>query len=211
MSDDRKGKKGLSRRRFMKGFGTSVVTASTLSSGLAPLTGKEASAQGTGIGEVLGPDPVPITLQVNGETHTVEVEPRETLLEVLRNRLDITGPKLICGQGACGGCTVYLNGKTAYSCMTLAIEAQGKEITTIEALAQGEKLHPVQEAFVEEDAVQCGFCTPGFVMSMAATLRDNPAASIEEVKEGISGHVCRCGSYNQIFKAAETAKKKIGG
>ncbi|MEW6237992.1 MAG: (2Fe-2S)-binding protein [Candidatus Omnitrophota bacterium] len=198
----------LSRRSFMKGFGTSMA-ASAITGGLAAVA--ERPSQAAESGAALGPDAVPMTLTVNGKAYDVMAEPRETLLEVLRNRLDITGPKLICDRGACGGCTVYLDGNTVYACMMLAIEAQGREIVTIEGLASGGVLHPVQEAFMEEDAMQCGFCTPGFVMSMAAALNANPSASLEELKEGVSGHVCRCGTYAQIFKAAETAKRKMGG
>ncbi len=212
MSEDYVGKAGtrktFSRRLFMKGVGTSVVTASAVSGGI---TDTARDAQAAEDGQFLGPGLVPLTLRINGKTHQVEAEPRETLLDVLRNRLDITGPKVICDMGSCGGCTVYLDGKTAFACLTLAIQAQGKEITTIEGLAQGDQLHPVQEAFVEADALQCGFCTPGFIMSMAAVFNENPSASLDEVKEGISGHICRCGTYTQMFDAAELAKKKIGG
>ena len=198
----------VSRRGFMKGFGTSVAAAS-LSGGLVVLGEQSASAAETG--PALGPDAVPMTLTVNGKTYNVSAEPRETLLEVLRHRLDITGPKLVCDRGACGGCTVYLDGRTVYACMTLAIEAQGREIVTIEGLAPPGALHPVQLAFIEEDAMQCGFCTPGFVMSMAAVLDANPAAGQDEVKEGIAGHICRCGTYAQIYNAAENARRKMGG
>lgn len=199
--------KGFSRRLFMKGMGTSVITASALTTGIAPVESQEAAAQS----DAHGPGLVPITLSINGKTHEVQAEPRETLLDVMRNRLDITGPKLVCGSGNCGACTVHLNGKAVYACLTLAIQAQGKEIVTIEGLAQGDKLHPVQEAFIEADALQCGFCTPGFVMGMAAVFNHNPNASVDEVKEGLAGHVCRCGTYTQIFEAAEIARKKIGG
>ncbi|HQH73870.1 MAG TPA: (2Fe-2S)-binding protein [bacterium] len=201
-------KNRVSRRWFMKGFGTSVAAAS-LSGGLAVMG--ESTALAAESSPALGPDAVPLTLTVNGKTYSVTAEPRETLLEVLRHRLDITGPKLICDRGACGGCTVYLDGRTVYACMTLAVEAQGREIVTIEGLAPAGALHPVQQAFMEEDAMQCGFCTPGFVMSMAAVLDADPSAGLDEVREGIAGHVCRCGTYAQIFKAAENARRKMGG
>ncbi len=211
MSEENVGKqnkrRAFSRRLFMKGVSTSVITASAVTSGVAV----EKEAQAEEDANVLGPDQVPLKLNINGETYNVKAEPRETLLEVLRNRLDITGPKLICDSGNCGGCTVDIDGKIVYACMMLAMQAQGKKITTVEGLAEGENLHPVQEAFVEADALQCGYCTPGFVMSMAAVYKENPAASLEEVKEGISGNLCRCGTYTQIFEAAELAKKKIGG
>jgi len=201
-------KHSLSRRLFMKGFGSSVAT-SAITGGLAAVV--EHPVQAAESSAALGPDAVSMNLTINGKAYEVMAEPRETLLEVLRNRLDITGPKLVCDRGACGACTVYVDGKTVYACMALAIEAQGRDIATIEGLASGGVLHPVQAAFMEEDAMQCGFCTPGFVMSMAAALDANPSASLEEVKESVSGHVCRCGTYAQIFKAAETAKRKMGG
>jgi aerobic-type carbon monoxide dehydrogenase small subunit (CoxS/CutS family) len=159
----------------------------------------------------LGPDAVRIQLDINGRAYAVRAEPRETLLEVLRNRLDITGPKLACDAGTCGACTVHLDGKPVYACMMLAVRAQGKKIKTIEGLADGDKLHPVQQAFIDADAMQCGFCTPGIVMSMASVFERNPSASLAEVKQGISGHICRCASYAQIFNAAEIVRKRHGG
>lgn len=208
MPPEEASKNRVSRRLFMKGFGSSMAAAS-LSGGLAVIGEQSAPAAKTD--PALGPDAVPLTLTVNGKAYNVTAEPRETLLEVLRHRLDITGPKLVCDRGACGGCTVYLDGRTVYACMTLAIEAQGREIVTIEGLAPAGALHPVQQAFLEEDAMQCGFCTPGFLMSMAAVLDANPSAGLDEVKEGIAGHVCRCGTYAQIYKAAENARRKMGG
>jgi len=199
----------ISRRVFIQEVGTGVVTASTLGGGLIP--SNETATQAAESPKILGPGLIPIVLKINGKTYETPAEPRETLLEVLRNRLEITGPKMICDSGTCGGCTVYVQGKTVYSCMMLAVEAQGKEITTIEGLASGDQLHPVQEAFVEADAIQCGFCTPGFVMSMAAVFRQNPSASLDAVKTGIAGHICRCGTYAQMYRAAELARVKMGG
>lgn len=202
-------KKHFSRRLFIKGFGTSVVGASAVSTGVLSLPEHEAAASEDS--KVVGPGPVPIKLIINGQTHTVQVEPRETLLEVMRNRLDITGPKLVCDHGTCGACTVHIDGKAVYACMTLAIQAQGKNVKTIEGLAQGDALHPVQQAFIDADALQCGFCTPGFIMAMAAVFDKNPKASLVEVKEGIAGNICRCGTYTQIFDAAELIRKRNGG
>lgn len=202
-------KRGVSRRTFVKEVGTGFVTASALSASMVSPSLTETHAQTAS--QVSGPEPVSIVLKINGIEHEVEIEPRETLLEVLRNRLDITGPKLVCDRGSCGACTVYIDGQTAYSCMTLAIEVQGAEITTIEGLASDDRLHPVQEAIVEADAIQCGFCTPGFAMSMAAVLDQNPSATFVEVQEGISGHICRCGTYAQMKHAIELAKKKMEG
>jgi aerobic-type carbon monoxide dehydrogenase small subunit (CoxS/CutS family) len=124
----------------------------------------------------------------------------------------LTGAKKICDRGECGGCTVLVNSETRYACMMLAIEAQGQEITTVEGLLQGDQLHPVQAAFVEHDALQCGFCTPGFVMSVAALLEKNPNPTLDDVREGVSGNTCRCGAYARIFEAALTAaRRKRGG
>ncbi|RJP20212.1 MAG: (2Fe-2S)-binding protein [Candidatus Omnitrophota bacterium] len=202
-------RRAFSRRLFMKGVGTSMVSAGALSTGIA--AGAMQEAQASQEENVRGPGMVPMTLNINGHNYQVEAEPRETLLEVLRNRLDITGPKLVCDAGSCGACTVWLDGNPVYGCLTLAIKAQGKKITTIEGLAQGDKLHPVQEAFIEADATQCGFCTPGFVMSMSAAYEKNPNASLDEIKESVSGHICRCGTYTQMLEAAELARGKIGG
>jgi len=130
---------------------------------------------------------------------------------VLRNRLDLTGAKLGCNAGECGACTVLLDGKTAYACMLLAIDVQGRKITTIEGLANGDNLHPVQEAFIEEDAYQCGFCTPGHIMAVTGLLKRNPNPSMNEVKAGVSGNLCRCAAYPHIFAAALSAAKKTGG
>lgn len=148
-----------------------------------------------------------LTLTVNGEDRPVTVEPRTTLLNALRNHLDpaVTGPKLICDRGACGGCTVEMDGKTVYSCMILAADAAGKKITTIDGLAKGDRLHPVQEAFVEHDALMCGFCTPGFVMSVQNYLKKNPHPTLGQVRAACAGNTCRCGTYPRVFEAALAA------
>ncbi|MHC4120155.1 MAG: (2Fe-2S)-binding protein [Planctomycetota bacterium] len=201
--------KGFSRRSFVKGLGTGTLAAATISTGVMSVSPEKVRAQP--IPQVSGPGATPVTLIINRTTYQISVEPRETLLEVLRNRLDITGPKLVCDRGSCGACTVYLNGLPAYACMTLAIEVQGVEITTIEGLAQGDRLHPAQEAIVEADAIQCGFCTPGFAMSMAAALERNPSATPEQVRQSLTGHLCRCGTYVQMNRAIELALQKMGG
>lgn len=201
--------KGLSRRSFIKGLGTGTLATATISTGVTSVSVKKIQAQP--VPQISGPGVTPVTLIINGVTYEVNVEPRETLLEVLRNRLNITGPKLVCDRGSCGACTVYLNSLPVYACMTLAIEVQGVEITTIEGLSQGDRLHPVQEAIVEADAIQCGFCTPGFAMSMAAALERNPSATHQEVKHALTGHLCRCGTYVQMDKAIELALQKMGG
>jgi xanthine dehydrogenase YagT iron-sulfur-binding subunit len=159
-----------------------------------------------------GPDRVPVTFQVNGEMVEVCVEPRRTLLSVLREELGLTGAKRGCEQGDCGACTVMLDGETVYACLTLAIDCEGQKIRTVEGLAQGERLHPVQEAFVEKDGYQCGFCTSGQVMSAVALLEHNPHPTEEEVRLGMAGNVCRCGAYPNIVRsvlaAAEAAKER---
>jgi carbon-monoxide dehydrogenase small subunit/xanthine dehydrogenase YagT iron-sulfur-binding subunit len=154
---------------------------------------------------MLGPGPVAVTLSINGRTHDVQVDPATTLVEVLRDGLGMTGTKVGCDRGACSACTVWVDGEVAASCMTLALDVRGRNITTIEGLAKGEALHPVQQAFVEHDALQCGFCTPGMVMSCAQLVETNPNCSLDDVRQAVSGHLCRCGAYPNIFKAALAA------
>ncbi|WP_414041436.1 (2Fe-2S)-binding protein [Acidithiobacillus sp. M4-SHS-6] len=150
---------------------------------------------------VLGPGAVPIVLWVNGEAHPLLVEPRTTLAEALRGPLGLTGTKIACDQGACSACSVWLDGLVVASCSILAIEVGERRITTIEGLAAGGRLHPVQEAFIAHDAVQCGFCTPGMVMSCAALLAENPHPGEAEIRTAISGHLCRCGTYPHVIQA----------
>ena len=152
-----------------------------------------------------------IALKVNGESHEVAVEPRMTLLEVLRDMVGLTGTKNGCSLGNCGSCTVLLNGKPVASCLVLAVEAQGKEVMTIEGLAQNGELHPMQQAFIDHGALQCGFCTPGMLLSAKALLDENPSPTEDEVKEAISGNLCRCTGYtdavNAILDVAERMKE----
>ena len=192
---------GISRRRFLQGMGTGVAATGLLSTSLKPVETEAAS------GNTLGPESVPISLTVNGVARTVAVEPRHTLLDVLRNKLDVTGPKEVCDRGACGGCTVLLDGQPVYACMMLAVDAAGKKITTVEGLAEGDRLDPVQKAFVAHDALMCGFCTPGFVISVRALLDRNPNPTPEDVKAAVSGNTCRCGTYPRVFEAALTAAR----
>ena len=142
-----------------------------------------------------------IALKVNGESHEVAVEPRMTLLEVLRDMVGLTGTKNGCSLGNCGSCTVLLNGKAVASCLVLAVEAQGKEVMTIEGLAQNGELHPMQQAFIDHGALQCGFCTPGMILSAKALLDENPDPTEDEVKEAISGNLCRCTGYTDAVSA----------
>ena len=188
---------GVSRRAFLKTMG--IGAAAT---GLVHGAPEGASAAAT---TVLGPDPVPLDLTINGARVTVTVEPRVTLLRALRNHLGLTGAKEVCERGACGGCTVLFDGEPICACLMLAMDAVGHEITTVEGLGSPEKLSPVQAAFVECDALQCGFCTPGFVVASTALLRKNPNPSLEEIKAGLAGNLCRCGTYSRIFEAVQKA------
>lgn len=152
-----------------------------------------------------------IELKVNGELFRVRVETCRTLLEVLREHLGLTGTKEGCNKGDCGFCTVLIDGKAVLSCLTLAIEAQGKDILTIEGLSNGDKLHPIQQAFVDHGAIQCGFCTPGMIMSAKALLDRNPNPTEDEIREGISGNICRCTGYLKIVEAIQAVAEKSGG
>lgn len=198
---------GLSRRDFLRGsaaagaIGTGLLGASVVTGGVDEVDAKPAKPQaGAGTG-LVGPGPVPMTFQINGEPHKANLEPRVTLLDALRDHLDLTGAKKVCDRGTCGSCTVLLDGKTVYACSILAIEAQGKPIDTVEGLGRPDKLHPIQAAFVENDAQQCGFCTPGFVMATKGLLDRNPHPTLDEVHRGLSGNFCRCGTYSGMRKA----------
>jgi len=154
-----------------------------------------------------------VTLRVNDRLHRVRVEARQTLLDVLREELGLTGTKLGCGRGECGACTVLVDGTPRYACLTLAVEAEGHSISTVEGLMQGEELGPVQQAFVEEDGFQCGYCTPGQVMAAEGLLRANPDPTPDQIQQAMSGNLCRCGAYAHIFKAVQRAagQRKSGG
>ena len=210
MADKRKDSKeskknGLSRRRFIKGAGlTAAGTAMLQGSVLAFEEGIQQAS-----GKIYSPDGASIAFKVNGELKSVTVEPRNTLSEVLRDKLDLTGTKIVCDRGSCSACTVLVNGKPVNSCLTMAIDVHGKEVTTIEGIATNGELHPVQEAFIEYDATQCGYCTSGMVVSCVHLLQENPNPDLQEVKNAIRGHLCRCGTYPNVFKAAMAASKKI--
>ena len=183
----------VSRRLFLSGAGATA--------GGAALIGHAHSAAAAAESASVGPDAVLITLTVNGLVRAVSAEPNATLAEVLRGQLDLTGTKIGCDRGACSACTVWLDGAPVASCMVLAIDVGNRMVTTIEGLAQGDTLHPVQEAFIAHDAMQCGYCTPGMVMSCAALLQREPHPTAEDVHTAISGHVCRCGSYPHVVGA----------
>ncbi len=150
---------------------------------------------------ILGPGRISISLRVNGQTYNLTVSPPQSLAEVLRGELGLTGTKVVCAMGDCGACAVWLDGTPVYSCLQLAIDCQGHEITTIEGLSRDGKLHPVQEAFIADDAFQCGYCTSGQVMTLAAFLKKNPNPDADAIKRAVSGNLCRCGAYPKIVKA----------
>jgi xanthine dehydrogenase YagT iron-sulfur-binding subunit len=187
----------VSRRDFLKGSGLALS--------LPLITGEAAEAKAIANVPIIGPDKTDITLTINGKPVKASVEPRVTLLDCLRNELDTTGAKRVCDRGTCGACTVQMDGKPVYSCTVLAIEAQGHKITTVESLANGDKLHPVQQAFWDNDAQQCGFCTPGFVMACKSLLDKHPTPTDEQIKLGLGGNLCRCGTYVGIKAAVAQA------
>ncbi len=191
---------GVSRRDFLK--------ISTISAAAVPILGtKVVQAAGEPV-KVYGPGKVPVELIVNGQKHALQLEPRVTLLDALRDQLEITGAKRVCDRAECGACTVMIENKAVYACTVLAIEAQGKAITTVESMMQGETLHSIQQAFVDNDASQCGFCTPGFVVAIKAVLDKYPDATPEQIRHGLSGNLCRCGTYHGIHLAiAQTTQK----
>jgi len=205
MQDDDKLKEkgsGLSRRTFLKASGISLSVPLVMGHRVIKAAGADV--------KVYGPSKVPIQLMINGKSSTVSVEPRVTLLEALRNDLDVTGAKRVCDRGTCGACTMIIDGKPVYSCSVLAIDAQGKQITTVEGLMQGDKLHPVQQAFIDNDAQQCGYCTPGFVVACKAFLDNNPNPTPEQIQKGLGGNLCRCGTYAGVRAAVAQAAQKGG-
>ncbi len=196
------GRQGVSRRGFLGSVGAGAVVATTLGQGRAAASVEVPESS----------DATKVALSINGRVHRLVVEPRWTLLFVLREKLGLTGTKPGCERGECGACTVLIDGVPRYACMTLALEAEGHEITTLEGLMRGEELGPVQQAFLAEDGYQCGYCTPGQVMAAEGLLRANPSPTLPEIRIGMSGNLCRCGAYAHIFKAVARAAdlKKAG-
>lgn len=186
----------VSRRTFLKGLGTTAATVATAHANAVAAELEKVNAE-----KVIGPGTVPVTLKVNGQILKLQLEPRVTLLEALRNHAPLTGAKEGCDRASCGACTMLFDGQPVYSCQKLALEAQGHEITTIEGLSDDGKLTQVQQAFIETDALQCGYCTPGFVMTVTALLKANPKPSAEEVKHACAGNLCRCGTHPHIMRA----------
>jgi xanthine dehydrogenase YagT iron-sulfur-binding subunit len=201
--EKRKRKSNFSRRGFLQGVG---ITSGVLTTGVL-----ETEAEAQSSAKLAGPGEVPITLQINGRPYKTSVEPRTTLLDTLRHRLDLTAAKRVCDRGTCGACTVSVDGKVMYSCTVLAIDAQGRQIQTLEGLSQNGKPHAVSRAFVANDAQQCGYCTPGFVMAAKGFLDRNPDPTYEEVKAGLGGNLCRCGTYMGVRKAVLDAAKEMKG
>ncbi|MGB7158490.1 MAG: (2Fe-2S)-binding protein [Tepidisphaeraceae bacterium] len=200
---------GMSRRRFLKGVG--VVGAGAAMADPALLGAQEKSAAAQPAAAIASPDgKLALSLDINGQARPLSAEPRVTLLGALRDHLEpaVTGPKLVCGAGTCGACTVLLDGKPVYSCLVLAADAVGKKITTAEGLGTPDQMNPVQAAFCDSDALMCGFCTPGFVTALSATVQKTPNATIDQVKQGCAGNFCRCGTYPNVFAAAVAAAAK---
>jgi aerobic-type carbon monoxide dehydrogenase small subunit (CoxS/CutS family) len=198
----------VTRRGFLKGAGLTAAGAAIMENGL--LGAKDAAAVEPEP-VVIGPGRVPVTLRVNGAVQRVDVEPRTTLAEALRFELGLTGTKVVCDRGSCSACTVWLDSTPVCSCMTLAVDVGARKVTTIEGLAESDNLHPVQEAFIEYDAMQCGFCTPGMIMSCAALLKRNANPTLDDVKTATSGNLCRCGTYPKVFEATLAAAKSAKG
>jgi xanthine dehydrogenase YagT iron-sulfur-binding subunit len=183
------------RRQFLKATGMAPIAAGVAGAAVAEAQSGPA---------IVGPGDVPIELMVNGKRLALRVEPRMTLLNAIRNKADLTGNKRGCDRGVCGACTMIIDGRTAYSCSTLAIETVGKQIRTVDGLADGAKLHPVQQAFCDRDALMCGFCTPGFVMATVALIEKHPKPTTDQVKKALDGNICRCGTFVRIMEAALT-------
>jgi xanthine dehydrogenase YagT iron-sulfur-binding subunit len=191
----------LSRRDFLKTAGVGGL-ATAVTAGGATDAGAQAGAR------VVGPGDVPVTLLVNGKRVDLRIEPRVTLLDAVRNRADLTGNKRVCDRGTCGACTMIVDGRAIYSCSTLAIDMQGKQIRTVDGLSTGNTLHPVQQAFCDVDALMCGFCTPGFVMAVTALLEKTPNPTPEQARRGLDGNICRCGTFKRIMEATQAAAAK---
>ncbi len=202
MSDPR-----ISRRGLFRGVGTATLATACATPARPTAPPADAAAIAPGDGAALGPGPAPLRFTLNGASQTVEVAPSSTLLDVLRHRLDATGSKLVCDRGACGACTVHVDGVPRPSCMTLAHDVADRQVTTVEGLAAGGQLSALQRAFIEHDALQCGYCTSGMLMSCSALLARTPKPAAADVEHAISGNLCRCGTYPNIVAAVLSAAK----
>lgn len=207
MTEDRKPDAGqVSRRSFMKGAGLSIAAVGI--AGPSPLTA--APHQADDSMAIVGPDAAPIRMTLNGKKVELSVAPNATLLDTIRDSIGLTGSKRVCDRGFCGACSMTVDGRLVNSCTYLAIDANGKTVETIEALSDGEKLTDLQEAFIECDALQCGFCTPGMVVACTSLLKTNPNPTRDEIAAGIAGNLCRCGTYQNIFEAVEKTARSRG-
>ena len=201
---DKHRESGVSRRDFLKGTGAAVAATAVANAA------QEAVAEKPRRTNLVFAEATSITLNVNGKNHTVKVEPRVTLLTVLRDHLNLTGGKEVCNTTNCGACTVTIDGKATYACARLAMECVGKKVRTVESLSNGKKVDEVIAGFVKHDAMQCGFCTPGFVMATRSFLDKNPKASLSDIQKGLGGNLCRCGTYHGIMQCALEIAKKGG-
>jgi xanthine dehydrogenase YagT iron-sulfur-binding subunit len=207
----------VSRRDFLKTAGVGSLATAVTAAGEAEVEAQSGVPAGRTLpggvesgARVVGPGEVPVTLTVNGKRLELRIEPRVTLLDAIRNRADLTGNKRVCDRGACGACTMIVDGRTVYSCSTLAIEVQGKQIRTVDGLAAANgTLHPVQQAFCDKDALMCGFCTPGFVMATVALIEKHPNPTLEQAKKSLDGNICRCGTFVRVLEAAMEAGKGV--
>ncbi len=206
-TDDEDDAGRVSRRGFLKGAGLSAAGAALVEGGLGALNDATAAAAGPA---VVGPGATSVTITVNGQARKMTIEPRATLADALRYDIGLTGTKVVCDRGACSACTVWLDKIPVCACMTLAIDVGSRAVTTVEGLAAGDVLHPVQQAFIDHDAMQCGFCTPGMVMSCAALLARNSAPTLDDVQQATSGNLCRCGTYPKVFEATLAAAQSSG-
>jgi xanthine dehydrogenase YagT iron-sulfur-binding subunit len=196
---EKPGRFSVSRRDFLKTAGVGSLATAVTSVGA-----DEVEAQSGP--RVVGPGEVPVSLMVNGKRVDLTIEPRVTLLDAMRNRAGLTGNKRVCDRGTCGACTMIVDGRAVYSCSTLAIDVQGKQVRTVDGLASGTALHPVQQAFCDKDALMCGFCTPGFVMASVALLERHPNPTPEQLRRGLDGNICRCGTFVRILEAVSSVK-----
>jgi xanthine dehydrogenase YagT iron-sulfur-binding subunit len=195
----------VSRRDFLKSTGVTSLATAVTAGAAGPAEAQTGPA-------VIGPGEVPVALTVDGKRVDLRIEPRVTLLDAVRNRADLTGNKRVCDRGTCGACTMIVDGRSVYACSTLAIEVQGKNVRTVDGLAAANgTMHPVQQAFCDVDALMCGFCTPGFVVATVALLEKYPNATPEQMRRGLDGNICRCGTFVRIMEAAQKAKTTMGG
>lgn len=199
--------KDIPRRKFLKNFGGGVIGTAVLIKDIS--AGEKKTTQNKFASKQSAEGKINITLTVNGDKKSVDVYPQTTLAQLLRNDLGLTGTKVVCNHGECGSCTIILNNKAVYACHMLALDASGKEIITVEGLLNNEKLHPLQEAFIEKDGMQCGFCTPGQVMAAYALLKNNPTPVHNDIIKGMSGNLCRCSAYPKIIESVKQAVKKM--